>query len=153
MCYLLIHRPHRLLLMTVTDSTDLQSISQSERCANTASIDRQLSNRHINLDPGGYFIIYIDAAAKTICAKHFGNVIDDRGLAVDPATGKVIPAKGKVDRQSEQLFSGRTAKELCVAIFEGDVCPVTLFDHAAYLGREFQRAEFCLLNDTEYIQD
>jgi Domain of unknown function (DUF4346) len=131
--------------MTVTDSHDLQSI--------TAEIDRQLSNRHIDLDPGGYFIIYIDTTAQTICAKHFGNVIDDRGLAVDPKTGKVIPAKGKVDRQSEQLFTGRTAKELCIEIFEGDVCPVTMLDHAAYLGREFQRAETCLVQKTAYVQD
>jgi dihydropteroate synthase len=130
--------------MTVTESSNLQTI---------AGIDRQLSNRHIDLDPGGYFIIYVDAVAQTICAKHFGNVIDDRGLAVDPQTGKVIPAKGKVNRQSEQLFSGRTAKELCVAIFEQEACPVTVFDHAAYLGREFQRAEVCLISNTEYIQD
>jgi Domain of unknown function (DUF4346) len=131
--------------MTVKDSHDLQSI--------TAEIDRQLSNRHIDLDPGGYFIIYIDTTTQTICAKHFGNVIDDRGLAVDPKTGKVIPAKGKVDRQSEQLFTGRTAKELCIEIFEGDVCPVTMLGHAAYLGREFQRAEACLIQKTEYVQD
>jgi hypothetical protein len=134
-------RPLPILPMTVTDSSNLPAI------------DRQLSNRHIDLDPGGYFIIYIDNAAQTICAKHFGNVIDDRGLAVDPNTGKVIPAKGKVDRQSEQLFSGRTAKELCVAIFETADCVVSMFDHAAYLGREFQRAETCLVNSTEYIQD
>jgi dihydropteroate synthase len=130
--------------MTVTESSNLPAI---------AEIDRQLSNRHIDLDPGGYFIIYVDAVAQTICAKHFGNVIDDRGLAVDPKTGKVIPAKGKVDRQLDQLFSGRTAKELCVAIFEQAACPVTMFDHAAYLGREFQRAEACLLNSTDYVQD
>jgi dihydropteroate synthase len=130
--------------MPATKASNLKAI---------AEIDRQLSNRHIDLDPGGYFIIYVDTAAKTICAKHFGNVIDDRGLAVDPKTGKVIPAKGKVDRQSEQLFSGRTAKELCVAIFEQEACPVTMFDHAAYLGREFQRAEICLVKGAEYIQD
>jgi dihydropteroate synthase len=139
--------------MTVTDSTNLEAISPSERCAKVADIDRQLSNRHIDLDPGGYFIIYIDTAAQTIGAKHFGNVINDKGLAVDPKTGKVIPAKGKVQRQSERLFTGRTAKELCVAIFEGDGCPVTMFDHAAYLGREFQRAENCLLSGIEYVQD
>jgi dihydropteroate synthase len=139
--------------MTVTDSTDLEAILPGEPCVNIADIDRQLSNRHIDLDPGGYFIIYIDTAAKTIGAKHFGNVINDKGLAVDPKTGKVIPAKGKVQRQSEQLFTGRTAKELCVAIFEGDSCPVTMFDHAAYLGREFQRAETCLLSGIEYVQD
>jgi dihydropteroate synthase len=120
------------------------------------SIDNALSQRHIDLDPGGYFIIYLDTAAQLICAKHFGNIIDDRGLAVDPATGKVIPAKGKVIRQAETIFTGRTAKEICVALFEnGEAgsCPVTMFDHAAYLGREFQRAEACLINQTEYIQD
>lgn len=118
------------------------------------AIDQKLSNRHIDLDPGGYFIIYIDAAAGTICAKHFTNVIDDRGLAVDPATGKVIPAKGKVNRSSETLFTGRTAKELCVAIFESQQpCLVTMLDHAAYLGREFQRAEAALVAGLDYIQD
>jgi Domain of unknown function (DUF4346) len=117
------------------------------------SIDDTLSQRHITLDPGGYFIIYIDAAAQLICAKHFSNVIDDRGLATDPTTGKVIPAKGKVSRQSEVVFSGRTAKEICVALFEKGACPLTMLDHGAYLGREFQRAEFCLMNNIEYIQD
>jgi dihydropteroate synthase len=118
------------------------------------AIDRELSNRHIDLDPGGYFIIYIDEVAKTICAKHFTNVIDDRGLAVDPVTGKVIPAKGKVERQPATIFTGRTAKELCVAIFEQNPpCLVTMLDHAAYIGREAQRAEAAMLAGTEYIQD
>lgn len=118
------------------------------------AIDRELSNRHIDLDPGGYFIVYIDEATKSICAKHFTNVIDDRGLAVDPETGKVIPAKGKVQRQSETIFRGRTAKELCIAIFEqSQPCLVTRLDHAAYIGREAQRAEAALLSGTKYIQD
>jgi dihydropteroate synthase len=118
------------------------------------AIDRELSNRHIDLDPGGYFIIYIDEATKSICAKHFTNVIDDRGLAVDPETGKVIPAKGKVQRQPETIFRGRTAKELCVAIFEQTKpCLVTMLDHAAYIGREAQRAETAMLDGTQYIQD
>ena len=57
---------------------------------NLQSIDRQLSNRPIDLDPSGYFIIYVDRPAGIICAKHYTNVIDDRGLAVDPETGKVL---------------------------------------------------------------
>ncbi len=65
---------------------------------NLAAIDDKLSQRHIDLDPGGYFIIYLDREAGLICAKHFTNVIDERGLAVDPETGKVIPARGKVER-------------------------------------------------------
>jgi dihydropteroate synthase len=129
-------------------------MSEPITAVDTQAIDRQLSNRHIDLDPGGYFIIYIDLPTRTICAKHFPNVIDDRGLAVDPETGKVIPAKGKTKRQSETIFSGHTAKELCVEIFEKcQPCLVTMFDHAAYIGREAQRAEAALLSGMEYIQD
>lgn len=121
---------------------------------NLSAIDDQLSKREIDLDPGGYFIIYVDREAGLICAKHFTNVIDDRGLAVDPETGLVIPAKGKVERTQCTLFTGRTAKELCVSIFEqSEPCPVTMFDHAAYLGREFVRAQMALVGDGEYIQD
>jgi dihydropteroate synthase len=119
-----------------------------------SAIDDKLSKRQINLDPGGYFIIYVDQEASLIYAKHFTNVIDDRGLAVDPQTGKVIPAKGKVERTQCTVFTGRTAKELSVSIFEqSQPCPVTMFDHGAYLGREFVRAEMALINGTEYVQD
>jgi dihydropteroate synthase len=119
-----------------------------------AEIDRKLSQRHIDLDPGGYFIIYVDRAAGLIYAKHFTNVIDERGLAVDPETGKVIPAKGKVERTQATVFSGRTAKELCVKIFEEtQPCVVTQLNHAAYLGREFVRAEVALVTGQEYVQD
>ena len=119
-----------------------------------ALIDDRLSQREIKLDPAGYFIIYLDREAGLICAKHYTNVIDERGLAVDPETGKVIPAKGKVERTHTTLYTGRTAKELCVKILEEtQPCPVTYLDHAAYLGREFVRAELALVNGQEYIQD
>ncbi len=119
-----------------------------------AAIDDKLSKRHIDLDPGGYFIIYLDREAGLICAKHFTNVISERGLAVDPETGKPIPARGKVERTHTTVLSGRTAKELCVKIFE-ETQPslVTRVDHAAYLGREFVRAEIALVTEQEYVQD
>ena len=118
------------------------------------AIDHKLSNRHIDLDPEGYFIIYVDREAGLICAKHYTNVIDDCGLAVDPETGKVICAKGSVPRTSTTLFTGRTAKELCVKVIEeAQPCLLTMLDHAAYLGREFIRAEIALLSGAEYIQD
>jgi dihydropteroate synthase len=121
---------------------------------NLTALDNELSKRHIDLDPSGYFIIYLDREAGLICAKHFTNIINEKGLAVDPATGKVIPAKGKVERTAETIFTGRTAKELCVKIIEEtQPCPLTMLDHAAYLGREFVRAEYALLNGVEYIQD
>jgi dihydropteroate synthase len=126
-----------------------------KQTADTLSvIDDKLSNRHIDLDPGGYFIIYLDREAGLICTKHYTNVIDERGLAVDPETGKVIPAKGKVERTQCTLYTGRTAKELCVVIFEQtQPCPVTQLAHAAYLGREFVRAEQALISEQEYVQD
>ena len=118
------------------------------------ALDNKLSNRHIDLDPGGYFIIYLDREANRICAKHYSNVINERGLAVDPETGKVIPAKGKVVRTETKIYSARSAKELCIELFESDEpSPVTMLDHAAYLGREFVRAEIALLNGEEYVQD
>ena len=117
-------------------------------------IDNKLSKRHIDLDPEGYFIIYLDREAGLICAKHFTNLIDERGLAVDPETGQPIPVRGKVNRNSHTVFSGRTAKELCVQVFEQtQPCPVSRLDHAAYLGREFVRAEFALVANQEYVQD
>ena len=50
---------------------------------------------------------------------------------------------------------GRTAKEISVRLIEEEsgnpAC--THLEHANYLGREFQRAEFALLTDQDYIQD
>jgi dihydropteroate synthase len=126
----------------------------NQTLAAAAAIDQKLSKRYIELDPGGYFIIYLDQATARICAKHYRNVINDRGLACDPETGEPIPTRGKVERTPTQVYSGRTAKELCVQLFEQTKpCPVTMLDHAAYLGREFQRAESALLNGQEYVQD
>ena len=118
------------------------------------AIDDKLSKRHIDLDPEGYFIIYLDREAGLICAKHFTNTINERGLAVDPETGKPIPVRGKVERTHTKVYRGRTAKEICVEIFEQNLpSPVSRLDHAAYLGREFIRAEIALLNGQEYVQD
>jgi dihydropteroate synthase len=133
--------------MSLTAETD--TLSKQLRI-----IDDKLSSRSLALDPSGYFIVYVDRQQDLICAKYYSNIINDKGLAVDPETGKPIPARGKLDRQAVNLFTGRTAKEVCVEIFEKtQPCPVTLLDHAAYLGREFQRAELALLQQQEYIQD
>jgi dihydropteroate synthase len=118
-------------------------------------IDDTLSQRDLALDPAGYFIIYLDTDQHLICAKHYTTVIDERGLACDPDTGKPLPAKTATTRTECTLYTGRTAKELCVALFEQATGqqPTSLMDHAAYLGRELMRAEYCLLNNQEYIQD
>ena len=120
-----------------------------------AALDSSLSKRFIDLDPTGYFLIYIDREQGLICAKHFTNVINEKGLACDPETGKPLPTRGKVERPHTQIYTGRTAKELCMVIFEqkDKPCPVSYLDHAAYLGREFIRAEMALISGEDYVQD
>jgi dihydropteroate synthase len=119
-----------------------------------AALDDQLSNRFIALDPAGYFVIYLDREARLICARHYSNVINDKGLACDPETGEPLPCNVKVERLPTAEFKGRTAKELCIKIFEAtQPCPISFLDHAAYLGREFMRAEVALLSGQEYVQD
>ncbi|HHP7229993.1 MAG TPA: DUF4346 domain-containing protein [Xenococcaceae cyanobacterium] len=126
----------------------------SELAANIKQIDDRLSKRPIALDPGGYYIIYLDREAGLIYAKHYTNIINEKGLAVDPETGEVIAARGKSSRVAETIYSARTAKELCVKVIEEPKpCPITMLDHAAYLGREFMRAEYALISGAEYIQD
>ncbi|HTL89907.1 MAG TPA: DUF4346 domain-containing protein [Leptolyngbya sp.] len=115
--------------------------------------DDKLSNRFIELDPSGYFIIFVDRASHLICAEFYTNTINKKGLACDPETGEPLPCGGELKRQPSQIFQGRTAKELCIEIFEQSNCCVTRFDHAAYLGREFVRAEQCLFSDRVYVQD
>lgn len=131
------------------------TISQQLSPNSLTDLDNKLSQRFIELDPGGYFLIYLDRENGLICAKHFTNVINDKGLACDPETGEPLPCEGGVQRQHTYVYTGRTAKELCIAIFESSdrPCPVTLMDHAAYLGREFVRAELALISGQEYIQD
>ncbi|MEO1623097.1 MAG: DUF4346 domain-containing protein [Cyanobacteria bacterium J06632_3] len=119
-----------------------------------SELDNRLSKRFIDLDPKGYFLIYLDVEQGLICAKHFPNIINDKGLACDPETGEPITRRTPTTQPATTLYSGRTAKELCIKLFEDtEDCPVTYLDHAAYLGREFLRAEIALINGTEYIQD
>lgn len=117
-------------------------------------LDDKLSQRFIDLDPEGYFIIYLDREQGLICAKHYTNTINEKGLATDPATGKPIPVRGKVERVPTAIFTGRTAKELGMKITEQtQPLPLSRLDHALYLGREFVRAEIALHQGTEYVQD
>ena len=118
------------------------------------TLDDKLSNRYIDLDPGGYWLIKIDSHQQRLVVEHYSNEINDQGLAVDPETGEVIACKGGNKRLPTRIIAGRSAKEVCVKVFEEDSdCPVTMLDHAAYLGRELMRAEIAMLQGQEYIQD
>lgn len=118
------------------------------------AINEKLSQRFIELDPGGYFLIFLQPEAGLICAEHYSNDINEQGLAVDPETGEPLACRGSLKRQPTARFQAQTAKELCIQIFETpEISLVTKLDHAAYLGREFMRAELALASGMTYLQD
>jgi hypothetical protein len=122
--------------------------------ASRQELDEELSQRFIALDPSGYFLIRVDAHRQELVVEHYGNTINDRGLATDPATGEVIRCQGAEPRAPLGVYRGRTAKELGILLTEGDgPLPISRLDHALYLGRELQKAEQCLDCDQAYVQD
>ena len=70
-------------------------------------LDEQLSQRFIGLDPSGYFLIKLDRQAGELIAEHYGNGIDERGLATAPDTGEVISCKGGGPRDPPPIDRGR----------------------------------------------
>ncbi|MBM5799565.1 MAG: DUF4346 domain-containing protein [Cyanobacteria bacterium K_DeepCast_35m_m2_023] len=117
-------------------------------------LDHDLSKRFIALDPEGYFLIKVDHGAAELVVEHYSNAIDARGLATDPDTGEVLSCRGGAVRRPTAIVRGRSAKELGIALTEGDgPHRLSRLDHALYLGRELQRAEQCLIAGQTYIQD
>ena len=116
-------------------------------------IDNNLSNRYIDLDPNGYFIIKVDLEEKKIILEHFLNNINDDGFALDPETNEPIKCDSQNKRVSNEVFKGISAKQLGIMITEERNDLITKFDHALYLGRELQKAEECLYKRLPYIQD
>ena len=116
-------------------------------------IDKKLSQRDIVLDSSGYFIVKIDKINKKIVVEHYLNNINEKGIALDPITNKPIQCDNKNKRQYNKIFVGNTAKEIGIYITEKNNNLISKLDHALYLGRELQKAEECLLNNRDYIQD
>jgi hypothetical protein len=119
------------------------------------ALDERLSQRFIALDPSGYFLIKVDHNAEELVLEHYGNTIDEKGLARDDETGEILSCKGgNGPRRPTAIYRGCTAKELGIQLTEGEgPHPVSCLDHAMYLGRELQKAEACLLSGAVYIQD
>ena len=116
-------------------------------------IDNSLSNRYIDLDPNGYFIIKVDSVENKIILEHYLNNINDDGYALDPETNEPIKCDSQNKRVCNEIFEGISAKQLGILITEERNDLITRFDHALYLGRELQKAEECLYKKLPYIQD
>ena len=116
-------------------------------------IDNDLSNRYIELDPCGYFIIKVDLNKNLIILEHFLNNINEEGYALDPETNEPIKCDSKDKKICNKVFKGISAKQIGILITEDRNDLITRFDHALYLGRELQKAEECLYKKLPYVQD
>ena len=133
-------------------------------------LDRYLSTRHCNLDSNGYFLIKVDHPIQRIvctfhsCMKNSNNEICDlNGIKIkccDDSETTTTPAGGNSNTpEPMKTWKCRTAKELTYEIFEvwnNEECTTKLglsVAHAAYIGREAQKAEYCLLSGQPYQQD
>ncbi|MBY0405922.1 MAG: DUF4346 domain-containing protein [Cyanobacteria bacterium] len=79
-------------------------------------------------DPNGYFVIYVDSEAEKLVLEHYKN----NGLLMTKIEGP----------------TGRSIYHPAI-----DCGLLSRMDHAAYLGRELERAEFALKNKIDYVQD
>ena len=117
-------------------------------------LDAKLSQRQIKLDPKGYFLIKIEPKTNELILEHYLNDIDQKGRAIDPKSGEPIGCKTKSRNQPNNIYRGKSAKQLGIQISEGHgPFPISHLDHAIYIGRELQRAEQCLISGKKYIQD
>ena len=124
-----------------------------KKFAEKIKLDNDLSNRYIDLDPKGYFIIKVDLEKNKIIVEHFLNNINEEGYAIDPETNEPIQCDSPRQRVSNAVFEGISAKQIGILITEERNDLITRSDHALYIGRELQKAEECLYKKLPYIQD
>jgi adenosylcobinamide kinase/adenosylcobinamide-phosphate guanylyltransferase len=119
-----------------------------------AMLDKFLSARKLNMDEKGYFMMKVDHERGVIRATYHSCIKNENGEICDVQGRKISCSR---DNRPEPMiaFEARTAKELTVEVFErwehaGDLVSL---GHAAYVGREAQRAEACLFAGRFYQQD
>ncbi|MBS3781586.1 MAG: DUF4346 domain-containing protein [Candidatus Thermoplasmatota archaeon] len=91
-------------------------------------------NEKMEFDEKGFFVITVK---DEIIVEHYLNVQKEGDLEVE--TGKL-----------NKVITGESAKAICDTIVREGL--VSRLDHAAYLGRELQKAEIALKNDFDYEQ-
>jgi adenosylcobinamide kinase/adenosylcobinamide-phosphate guanylyltransferase len=124
-----------------------------ERTEEAHRLDRHLSARGLPMDAKGYFMIkLIDGL---IVANFHSCILNDQGEVCDLNGNKIKCCSGK-SPEPMKVWKCRTAKELTTEIFErwDNIAKVQLsVGHAAYIGREAQKAEHALHSGTKYQQD
>ena len=96
-------------------------MDSSKRFDAKIKIDDNLSNRSIDLDPNGYFIIKVDLVKNKIILEHYLNNINDDGYALDPETNEPIKCDSQNKRVCNKVFEGISAKQLGILITEEEM--------------------------------
>lgn len=91
-------------------------------------IDTSNFKQKWQLDPKGYFLINTNKKTQTI---DVGHCIKDNEIL--------------------RIIKGKTPEEIMYKIIDCKL--LSLLDHAAYLGKELQKAYFALKYNCEYCQD
>ena len=136
-----------------SDANNPLVIPNKQAANEAAMLDKFLSARKLPMDPKGYFLIAVDSSAAVIVVEFYSCMVNDQGEVCD-LEGNKIPCHGTNRAEPLQTWRGRTAKELTVMIFEQwQHASIVSVGHAAYIGREVQRAEQCLYSGQYYQQD
>ena len=117
-------------------------------------LDKFLSSRNLTMDSKGYFLVKLDHEKGIIRATYHSCIVNDKGEVCD-VHGNKLTCHGNNRPEPMETFEARTAKELTVLIFERweHAKELVSVGHAAYIGREAQKAEQCLFAGSFYQQD
>lgn len=116
-------------------------------------LDTILSARGLAMDAKGYF--FVKVIDGLIVASFVSTMLNDKGEVCD-LQGNKIKCCGTSKRPEPMIeWKCRTAKELTMEIFElwDQAKDVVTVGHAAYIGREAQRAEHCLYAGEPFQQN
>ena len=108
-------------------------------------LDRYLSTRSLSMDAKGYFLVKTDPDESLIVVSFYSCIVNDKGQVCD-LQGTCIPCHGN-SPEPMKVWKCRTAKEVTTELFEKWTAAYELgftIGHAAYIGREAQKAEFSL---------
>jgi len=92
-------------------------------------------NPKLVFDEKGFFVIYVKDGE--IIAEHYQNVTHSNDTV---ETGKL-----------DTMVVGKASLAMCHTVMREEL--VSRLEHAAYIGRELQKAEFAAKNGLEYVQD
>lgn len=103
--------------------------------------------KDIVLDPKGFFIILLDREKKEIIVEHYQAEWDEEALKKYSGDWKACMKSHKLN----EVITGKNASEICHTIIREGL--VSRLEHAAYLGKEIQKAENALKNNLSYEQE